>query len=767
MFTNSRKRGQPQYKLSINSKYCRKIQIGRALYEIKKFNSMKNHLFKPTHTPIQENFKPIEPPKQKTLVWYDEYRLVDDSVVDMHSLIQIMNNDGCNVYYSNDYLDLYGNSIYGYCLVDPATLIAPTDYWERLIEFREHSHNIASYTVREGSLKACEHVKPSDALKSLLNGHSIIDCGIAVQISVYYYLINTIGKKQFDKLFQRCLTPFTLTQDITTQLIYQKTPKTREQFDGYSLHFLFDVIYTSIDHVSSDLPTMEKGDLVYFAGVEEHSRKHLASPFQGFNLIMTSSTHCIGFDTSFFKEPKTFKELEQYLIERYNENPSGHSNNHLQKLKNSIVENPNIYNTPKYLSIVSEAEHLMYDKYNPIKNKFHGIITIMRLNKTKLAKFINDTNNNWINTTVDHTFYEKSTRHFDGVQNNILYYSPIAQESKNNTFETFKIDGNTQKQNLHDVVIKFSKKVVEQTHETGPLCLILSGNPGIGKSHLCVSAMKLISGFKKVIYITENYLRINDIKCTALINVINRSKIDLVCFDDVNNRFVFYEYIQPLITEWMTSSTSKALLINSNVINNNIFHEVIPFFVDYTHPWSHNFQVYTDKTIKSFRSPWCEIETHPESNENKLNKLLNYDGDSGAGIIINDWDPKHIITHIIKNSVSTPPKIEIVADHPDGYFQDTSLFRYYENDINIIYIHGGYLNNKLIQFEKLLIKSFENNKKMILCLDTSVITFSDFKKCLMKHIDPKFLQKMTDRLKVVFPCLTQLLAPYSFDDDID
>ena len=81
----------------------------------------------------------------------------------------------------------------------------------------------------------------------------------------------------------------------------------------------------------------------------------------------------------------------------------------------------------------------------------------------------------------------------------------ISAENIDSSFDNYLTDTKERK-DLCQLLKKFSNAVNLQTSSTGCLGLIISGKPGIGKTHLSISVMKDVN--KNVLYIDEKYLNI-------------------------------------------------------------------------------------------------------------------------------------------------------------------------------------------------------------------------------------------------------------------
>ena len=77
----------------------------------------------------------------------------------------------------------------------------------------------------------------------------------------------------------------------------------------------------------------------------------------------------------------------------------------------------------------------------------------------------------------------------------------------NSCFQNYVTDTPARKE-LYELARKFGYAVVNH-NQSFPLALIMSGKPGIGKTHLSVAILNLVLGNsdKSIVYIDEKYIR--------------------------------------------------------------------------------------------------------------------------------------------------------------------------------------------------------------------------------------------------------------------
>ena len=326
------------------------------------------------------------------------------------------------------------------------------------------------------------------------------------------------------------------------------------------------------------------------------------------------------------------------------------------------------------------------------------------------------------------------------------------QESRGNLFENYTALLPEQ-QELLNLSKKFANKVVGQRKQDGPFFFVISGSPGIGKTHLSVSISKYVSDYgKKVIFINSktisNIFQYYEGKyMNAHFDNWVKDK-DLIIMDDINNIYG----IQQLFFEEAfkyTCLNGKALLITSNIDVNKLFEKLYP--VDFN---INCVKIFSSLVKKSKRKPWT---TSILDLENSWQKLCDYSGEQASGILILQEDDRELLQYyedeykkcnkkenIKIRKTGNPMKVKPWGVSVDDLYVDnahlsdvviTKVFNRDEIDQFCVLIHIAHNHGiKLI----VLIKSIDDfttllNKKLNFFLD----------------VDENI--RLYDRIRIIFP----------------
>ena len=197
--------------------------------------------------------------KKKAITDYHHIKI--NNLIKSKSLKDIMQNINTlkTIWYSQDF-----NIEKKLKLVDHSIIsgLANTNYWEKIIT------NV---------LLIINEKLPSDAIKSLVVGPSILECASILMLTLYLYILNNYGDDNFNLIFSKPALKFILQNSFISPL----EPVERSEITiglGNPLHFLFDVIEPKYEN-------LQDNDFVYIEGVQEYKYKHLVGDFIGYNLL--------------------------------------------------------------------------------------------------------------------------------------------------------------------------------------------------------------------------------------------------------------------------------------------------------------------------------------------------------------------------------------------------------------------------------------------------------------------------------------------------
>ena len=607
--------------------------------------------------------------------------------------------------------------------------------------------------------KSFDYIKPSEALKAFIIGPTFTECANIIQVSIYHLILNFVGDEKFDDLFGNLLIPFTITPNIFMPILSEIRNKnednTYQAIIGNPLYFLFDEIY------DLRLENLEHNDIVYIRGVEEYNLKHLSGASIGWNLICdknesTGETKFIGFGPNEFgtrNGSKTYEEMVKLLIDGYNKPQNNETlkiieaRKKVEELKDSAIN----------------AESLKNDIITGFFSRsIIGIQYILRLNQEKLFEFIKRPKYKW---------YEDENKNLPE-ENNIpinLLLDSFSTETNDSTFENY-IKDNEDRELLYNYMLKFGYKIINKTLESGPIGFVLTGSPGIGKTHLSVALAKFVSNYGiKVTFVDENYLGKKFQESHGQLRDFSLwfNDSDLIILDDINSMYRTSSIFLQQVLEYVIIK-SKALLYTSNNIL-PLIQKNIPIIYPYNYDGAKNFFSLNINTF-TYTTPWIDHDINLLDNNEKYNLLFSYSGKKSAGIIIETdiINEQHFIDDFNTITCNTT-EFTIVKD-----WTLTQRFNRYGNYTTVLTANdmqksNGYpqilKDNYIImvineysyanQFIKILPELHDNSNKIII-LTRSV---TNFKRLILSIIQDYLNEK--NKLKLL--ARLNIMIPYIFD----
>jgi DNA replication protein DnaC len=590
-------------------------------------------------------------------------------------------------------------------------------YWNITVSTR-YSNQLVSY------FQSFDYIKPSDALKSFIIGPTFTECANVIQVTIYHHILNLVGEDEFNDLFGNLLTPFIITPTLYTPIEIIKRKELNEEYEPIMenpLYFLCD----KIEDIS--LESLRNNDIVYIEGISKYKFKHFSGDLIGYNLIclrpsISSDPKFIGFGPNIFNgEAKTYDDIRKILINGYNQKQDNNTKNIIKtrlKLDDKLME------TLAKTAMLFENDIVTDDV--PIK----GITHILRFNQDNLKRFRKSKKQEWYKESD----IKLTTLIENKVEINLLLDS-FSFETNNATFDNYI--STPQLDKIFNYMKLFALKIVTKPTEPeyGPIGIILSGTPGIGKTHLSVSVAKFVSTYgKKVTFVDADYINrgVPDLSSKF-------SDSDLIILDDINSEYdgaaVFVRAALSYVIE-----NNKALLYTSNNII-PIIQTNLPIFFGYDHPYAKNFIAINNINADSYRKPWTEENLESLSNEEKYKLLHNYSGGQSAGIIIetDDIDEQKYIEEYNGFTENLFP-IRIVRIHPDNV---TDLIEY---KIIIISVNEYHKVRALLK----ILPEIHNKGIKVIVLTKSVEEFKNEITKNLKYDLPK-KPRLIARLNTIFP----------------
>jgi len=685
------------------------------------------------------------------------YHLYNKSIDDF---ISIDTNDLVEIIKSYNIRYIKGKNKGLYYDIDYSRLENSNDKTREFIGFTNPNYFDLTTSIQfENSLvsffKSFDYIKPSEALKAFIIGPTFTECANIIQVSIYHLILNFVGDEKFDDLFGNLLIPFTITPNIfmpiLSEIINKNEDNTYQAIIGNPLYFLFDEIY------DLRLENLEHNDIVYIRGVEEYNLKHLSGASIGWNLICdkdesTGETKFIGFGPNEFgtrNGSKTYEEMVKLLIDGYNKPQNNETlkiieaRKKVEELKDSAIN----------------AESLKNDIITGFSSRsIVGIQYILRLNQEKLFEFIKRPKYKW---------YEDENNNLPE-ENNIpinLLLDSFSTETNDSTFENY-IKDNEDRELLYNYMLKFGYKIINKTLESGPIGFVLTGSPGIGKTHLSVALAKFVSNYGiKVTFVDENYVGKKFEESRGQLRDFRSwfNDSDLIILDDINSIHGTGSIFLQQVLEYIIIE-SKALLYTSNNIL-PLIQKNIPIIFPYDYHGAKNFFSLNINT-SSYRTPWIDHDINLLDNNEKYNLLFSYLGKKSAGIIIetDNIDEQKFIDDFNTFTANTT-EFTIVKDwtltqrfNRYGNYttklspkdmQDTNGYPQILKDNYIIMVINEYSYGE--QFIRILPELHDNSNKIIIL--TRSIT--EFKKLILlvigNYLNEKNKLKLLARLNIMIP----------------
>lgn len=389
---------------------------------------------------------------------------------------------------------------------------------------------------------------PAEALDKLAQGPTLIDCGMFVQLSMWFGIRYMLGNDRFNEYFDR--NPF-----FITQLNYEGIKSTSKPYSGNPLFTFLEAIKDG-----SEQP-------ISFTFVPNHKNYHLKHPggnYGGDNCVVVKGEYAIFNPLLDSVSGLTRDEVIAILRNAYNLPHMPYDNERLAYMREHL-DGVNERLGLTHAVQVSLAESLANSTITSDEIIESPSAECPAMNFS-LTKFIR-----WMASFETSRVYRHSS--FLPISNpqpprwflNILPFENRGTMS----FETF-CASTKQQQELKQIALDFCAHI-----DSGKSKLvILSGQAGIGKTASAVCAAKeLLASNKKVVWISEVTVKgwatgaksMEDLdKCSHQIDEMLADNPDAVFLDDDNLGGYSGQILLEKIYAWYVSHPNKGLYVSSN-----------------------------------------------------------------------------------------------------------------------------------------------------------------------------------------------------------
>ena len=460
-------------------------------------------------------------------------------------------------------------------------------------------------------------------LDKLLQGPTVIDCGMFCQLSIWFGIRYMLGNDTFNSLFGR--TPFYLTQ-----LLYSLIPNPMKPYLGNPLFPFFEE--------SSDLSSAEGVSVSHVFNHTLYPIKHPGGNSVGQNCVVINGGYTF-FAPTLPEKTLTKLGVQQLLLDSFNRDPDENDEAKLELYRNQNPREQHAKLGFSYGELTKLAEEYAEIKIESLDNDEFKALTF---NFTRFCDWVSLMKRSHVDEVAYQPLSPKETKILPELESRIPY-----ENRDSMTFATFQLETQLQK-DLYKISIKFCHDVMNQQS----VCVVLTGKAGIGKTASAVSCVKeLSSRGRRVVWISEVMVRgwIEQAKsmseldaCRSEIQELLATKPHAVFLDDDNLVGYSGKVLLEEIYKWYILNPGKGLFITSNekisfqwcyglTLNQKYY---FPPFPDYTSDQYTNMVLRPKLTGESMRaSPTQDIMSLAD--EQRVDLLRKYRGRESVGVIIN------------------------------------------------------------------------------------------------------------------------------------
>ena len=656
------------------------------------------------------------------------------------------------IWYAKDYVAMHG--VAHLTKNTSINFMAPNQYWNVGVDGRFEENVMKFHT-------------PSEMLGAFFQGPTIAECASVMQACMYRAIEDILGTAVFNQHFGKSITPFLITP-ILFNPIYSVDSEISLKYKhidprnaGNPLYYLFEEKFNVTDQ------DVQPGDIIYLKGVDKYAEKHLEGSSPGWNLLCVGKNFdgdnlYLGFGPNEFDTPKTYGQVKKRLIDGYNQTQSYDTKERIRKFERDQDH--------EFYAAVKKAESLKLDKVN-YDYPIDGITHAIKIDPDRLKYFITERAKFFPLPWHSAPFMASSLEDSKELKS-VRTVTSFSMEDMNSCFGDYEVTNETQEKMLASAR-KFANAVVLRQKEE-PIGLVMTGLPGIGKTHLCVATAKFVAKAGGNVLFIDSHTVGNTYQQLCENNSgedIGKSfdkwigEADLIVFDDLNCKYGLGDQFLKQALKYIFKC-NKAILISSNKSVN--LKGSVPDYIGNDICVSDNFLVLVNLEGTSYRQKWCnEIASEhiaKMSESEKINFLARYTGDSPAAILVESGNEelasfKQVFLNMSdlsdeKVKLVGPPYIKILNPNrkektdpeyisfvsPDYYMHD-------DNDYEV-FVMQVKTDAECRHLLKLITKIYSKGKRLIVIADNQEM----FEKLLEENLsfcaDDK--QRLTDRVQHLF-----------------
>ena len=392
----------------------------------------------------------------------------------------------------------------------------------------------------------------NSALDKLLQGPTVIDCGMFCQLSIWFGIKYMLGEEAFNEIFGRA--PFYLTQSV-----YAPITSPIEPYMGNPLYPFFEVISSEEKKFGGAV------SIVHLSNHKLYQFKHPGGNYGGDNCIVINGKYTIFDPTLEVTSSLSKHNVEQLLLRAFNaqQDVNDHARLAVYAKEDAHSVHPKL--GMSYGELIKITETLSHFQVETIEiDDALATASYIQFDFDRFCDWVEQIQHPDL-SSVNYKPLDDDQLHIPSLLENQIPYENRARMS----FSTFTVITPLQRE-MRSISEKFCLDVMSGRS----VCAILTGKAGIGKTASAVSCAKeLTSRQKSVIWISEVMVRgwadkaksMEEVgACRDKIKELLATNPDAIFLDDDNLVGYAGRVLLEEIYRWYASTSGKGLFITSN-----------------------------------------------------------------------------------------------------------------------------------------------------------------------------------------------------------